>query len=443
MIGIILRAAPFLGALVVCCVSLGIVATAPTSASQIALACSDEDTCCKKPLGAFTVAVNGEERAIPYAVIDGRAVVEGDIDIGPADQIPSGRAAYSYYGAPIRSDVQGQPKRWPHNTVDYAIDPKLNAHQRGQIRGALAEWKSKTAIVFHEVGWTTNNWRTHNYVKFTDVKTDGSCWSNSIGMKSKEGGSQEEDNINIVNVRSCRDGQTGAPGGVIHEIGHVLGLYHEQSRHDRDEYVEVMWSNIVDGDAIKKELDNNRKQYCRALYEDLALPGTYDYRSIMHYKVNDFARLNCQAPPDGQCLTLAPKKARLSEQGIVSLNEVGQREGLSKGDIALINMMYPPPREPPVPGGGPLCNTTTTTTTTSRHGTTITTTTTTQRCPGGKRPPPPVVKPPGQWPHCCCCAQVHFPRPHRVVFPPPPPVSHLRWWGPSLWERGDFDEWDD
>ncbi|CAG7825374.1 unnamed protein product, partial [Allacma fusca] len=66
---------------------------------------------------------------------------------------------------------------------------------------------------------------------------------------------------------------------IVHELLHVLGFHHEQSRWDRDEYVGINWWNIEDG------RDYNFDKYYTV---DYGVP--YDYNSIMHYKANAFAK---------------------------------------------------------------------------------------------------------------------------------------------------------
>ena len=81
-------------------------------------------------------------------------------------------------------------------------------------------------------------------------------------------------------------------GTVIHEMLHASGFWHEQSRPDRDEHVEIFWSNIQAG------MEDNFARYSRAEVSTLSLP--YDTDSVMHYSSTAFSR-------NGQ-YTIKPKK---------------------------------------------------------------------------------------------------------------------------------------
>ncbi len=93
-------------------------------------------------------------------------------------------------------------------------------------------------------------------------------------------------------------------GIVIHEIGHALGFWHEQSRPDRDRYVRVNFDNI------KSKLEGN---FMRRKDFHIDNQGShYDYGSIMHYSETAFSKGGCRG---SQCITLLVANASVGKGG--------------------------------------------------------------------------------------------------------------------------------
>lgn len=67
---------------------------------------------------------------------------------------------------------------------------------------------------------------------------------------------------------------------MAHELSHALGIWHEQSRPDRDNFVRIVWENIA---------TNARSNFNKYTTGVDTLGSPYDYYSIMHYESKAFS----------------------------------------------------------------------------------------------------------------------------------------------------------
>jgi hypothetical protein len=248
------------------------------------------DTTWIKPLGT-------EWKKVTYAAVDGLAVFEGCIILGTVAEAQATKQIVEDNPGILNDDAQafgigirGAQFRWKNNTIPFEIDPALPNQQR--VLDAIKHWEDNTPIRFVKRNATDPAHR--DFVVFRP----GNGCASSVGRR---GGRQE-----VILGGAC------STGNCIHEIGHTVGLWHEQSRKDRDEFINVRLS------AVQPSARHNFDQHIQDGVDLLA----YDYESIMHYPRDAFSA-------NGED-TIIPKKAGV---------EIGQRKKLSDGDIKSVKKL--------------------------------------------------------------------------------------------------------
>jgi hypothetical protein len=219
---------------------------------------------------------------VPYTEVDGLALFEGDIVLATVEQVKDAEAAAEAKGI----GIVGDQFRWPGGKVPFVIAAQ---NVRARAEAAIKHWQERTPFKF-----TPRNGET-DFISFESLN---GCFSH-VG---RQGGKQ------VISLG------TGCElGAAIHEIGHALGAWHEQSRSDRDTFVDIFKDNID-----PSMLHNFDKHILDG--KDL---GAYDHGSIMHYPERAFS--------------INGKPTIVAKNGA----SIGQRTGLSKGDIGAMRLMYP------------------------------------------------------------------------------------------------------
>ncbi|MGY6215007.1 M12 family metallopeptidase [Methylolobus aquaticus] len=233
-------------------------------------------------------------RMLPYRVVGGLALFEGDIVLGPASELETALTPPDAI-APMSIGVAHNGFLWPKTGTAYRV-PFTITYGNDAIPTAIDQFNATFAGL---IQWVPRAGEA-DYVDFNldpnDFSGGGYSAVGRVGGKQTLGGSIEQ-----------------SVPTLLHEMGHAIGLWHEQSRSDRDAYLTVQTVNLIKREKLNFDtlLDNA---------ENL---GLFDYRSVMMYHPYVFTKNGAptlETIPSGIPLT--------------------NTEGYSVGDIDGVKRLY-------------------------------------------------------------------------------------------------------
>lgn len=188
---------------------------------------------------------------------------------------------------------------WNGKKIHFTVDETLPPGTRDKIDEAVQEWNRELSDCLE-----LKEYNIHKHGPVSEIvvfRLGDAC-----GTKGLPGKIPKERVKEVFLTEDCGKAQ------VLHEMGHVAGLFHEHQRHDRHEYFIV---NNPQGDDFK-------------VFKEVFDLGPFDFKSIMLYPAVHLTGLQ-----------LKPGVSAPADFGIKT-KDGGSTVSLSKGDIAAIRSMY-------------------------------------------------------------------------------------------------------
>lgn len=185
---------------------------------------------------------------VEFVVLEGYLVAYGDLILGLPE--PEMKETRGYV-------EMKNPQSWDSLQIPYFIQPDVAHPER--IREAIELLQQQTPIQFV------------TYDRQADAIVFEKGKEHCLSLLGKMGGLQP--------IRLSEGCSTQA---VLHEILHALGMIHEHSRPDRDQYVDVVWSHI-------QEKFHSQFRIMPDSFSESTRNTPFDFKSVMLYSPTAFA----------------------------------------------------------------------------------------------------------------------------------------------------------
>jgi hypothetical protein len=151
-------------------------------------------------------------------------------------------------------------------TVYYLIDAASDPNATPNIEAAISLFNADFPNVIQWVPWNSSAGLNYVDINLSASDASGIC-------EAAEG-------YEAIAAQPMSGSTRCTVGTLLHEMGHVIGLWHEHTRPDRDTYVSVNYNNVIKGSWGNFLIATDDQQ--------TLVP--YDYASVMQYIPDAFTR---------------------------------------------------------------------------------------------------------------------------------------------------------